>query len=42
MKLDLNEKEIEVFNNRVNYNYELAESNGKVVKVVKGILNKLK
>ena len=33
--------QIEVFNNRVNHNYELAESNEKVVKVVKGILNKI-
>jgi hypothetical protein len=33
--------QIEVFNNRANHNYELAESDEKVVKIVKGILNKI-
>jgi hypothetical protein len=33
---------IEVFNNRVNHNYDLAESNENVVKVIEGILNKIK
>lgn len=32
--------QIEVFNNRVN-NYELAEANERVVKIIKGILNKI-
>jgi hypothetical protein len=33
--------QIEVFNNRVNHNYELAEANERVVKIIKGILNKI-
>lgn len=33
--------QMEVFNNKVNHNYELAESNENVVKVIEGILNKI-